>query len=74
MILFTFKYEDPGNCRVYYKSDRHLYCIQNDGSWGKDKFMFYACSKDGEPSHEVGMPIDASFDKKVMPRSIEVAK
>ena len=77
MILFKFKYEDSGNCRVYYKNTTTpagLFCIQNDGSWGKDKYMFYVCSRDGEPSHEMRMPLDESFDKKVMPRSIEVTK
>jgi hypothetical protein len=78
MILFEFAANDPGNCRVYYRNAgnvnsvrrRHLYCIQNDGSWGKDKFVFYTCSRDGEPSHEIRMPLDSSFDRKVMPRSV----
>jgi hypothetical protein len=75
MILFKFHNEDPGFCRVYYKSvgvnPGHLYCIQNDGSWGKDKFVFYTCSRDGEPSYELRMPLDTSFDRKIMPNSIE---
>jgi hypothetical protein len=71
MVLFKFRNEDSGNCRVYYRGDRFLYCIQNDGSWGKDKFVFYSCSRDGEPSHELRMPLDTSFDRKVMPDSIE---
>jgi hypothetical protein len=72
MILFKFKHEDLGNCRVYYSGSKpsHLYCIQNDGSHGSDKFVFYSCSRDGEPSHELRMPLDTSFDKKVMPRSL----
>lgn len=71
MILFKFDSEDTGNCRVYYRSGKHLYCIQNDGGWGRDKFVFYSCSRDGEPSHELRMPLDSSFDRKVLPASIE---
>jgi hypothetical protein len=76
MILFTFDHEDSGNCRVYYKGNkmrsgrRALYCIQNDGAWGADKYVFYSCSRDGEPSHELRMPLDSSFDRKVMPKSL----
>jgi hypothetical protein len=84
VILFKFTQEDLANCRVYYRNAKtpqllaaangtatHLYCIQNDGSHGKDRFVFYSCSKDGEPSHQLRMPLDESFDKKVMPRSNE---
>jgi hypothetical protein len=74
MILYNFVGEDSGNCRVYYRGGKHLYCIQNDGSWGKDKFIFYTCSRDGEPSHEIRMPLDTSFDTKVMPQSLEERK
>lgn len=79
MVLFKFNREDESNCRVYYRSNdarlngrdmTHLYCIQNDGGWGKDRFTFYACSHDGEPSHPLRMPRDTSFDKKIMPRSV----
>ena len=75
--LFNFDYEEPGYLRVYYKGGKTRsgalarYCIQNDGAWGKDKFVFYSCSPDGEPSHELRMPLDSSFDRKVMPKSIE---
>ena len=79
MILFKFDREDTGNYRVYYRGvtpsavrsrGAGLYCIQNDGSWGKDNFKFYSCSRDGEPSHELRMPFDTSFDKKVLPGSL----
>jgi hypothetical protein len=75
MVLFKVSHEDNGNCRVYYHgagiNGGHLYCIQNDGSWGKDDFAFYTCSRDGEPSYKIRMPLDTSFDRKVMPSSIE---
>jgi hypothetical protein len=70
MILFKFDREDTGFFRVYYRSDKHLYCIQNDGYRGQDKFVFYSCSRDGEPSHPLRMPLDSSFDRKVLPSSI----
>lgn len=73
MVLFKFHHYDPGNCRTYYRGDKgSVYCIQNDGSWGVDKFVFYTCSRDGEPSHEIRMPLDSSFDRKVLPRSVAV--
>lgn len=48
--MIKFDSEDNGNCRVYYKDGRQLYCWQNDGAAG---WIFYACSQDGEPSHAV---------------------
>ncbi len=47
---------DSGFCRAYYKEGRYLYCIQDETSWGRADFRFYACSRDGEPSHEVKAP------------------
>jgi len=44
---------DSGNCRAYYRKERKLYCIQDETSWGKPNFQFYACSRDGEPAWEV---------------------
>jgi hypothetical protein len=71
MILFRFVREDTGNCRVYYRgaglNPGHLYCIQNDGSWGEDRIVFYTCSRDGEPSYAIRMPLDTSFNRKVLP-------
>jgi hypothetical protein len=42
---------DNGNCRVYYRNGRRLYCWQMD-SLRPVTWRFYVCSKDGEPSHE----------------------
>lgn len=77
MVLFSYVREDEGNCRVYYRSTginssgrRYLYCIQNDGGWGKDDYTFYSCSLDGEPSHKLMMPLVTRFDRKVLPRSV----
>lgn len=74
MILYKFSHEDPGFYRIYYRSTtnpKHLYCIQNDGGFGRDNFQFYTCSRDGEPSYPIRMPLDTSFDRKVLPQSLE---
>lgn len=42
--------EDNGNCRVYYKRGKHLFCWQLDRP---GQFSFFVCSRDGEPSYEV---------------------
>ncbi len=80
MILFNFAHEDHDNCRVYYRGrpaqagtlpaggrPNYLYCIQNDGYSDKPRYVFYSCSRDGEPSHELRMPLATSFDKLVFP-------
>lgn len=60
---------DTGNCRIYYKSGRRLFCFQEERVLGKPDltFKFYVCSYDGEPSHE------AMTDKFVfpLPKAIE---
>lgn len=48
-----FDSEDNGNCRVYYRNNRKLYCWQDNGSWVRHDWKFYICSKDGEPCYEV---------------------
>lgn len=47
-----FKGYDSGNCRVYGTHNRKLYCIME----GYDNYGYmglFACSKDGEPSHQI---------------------
>jgi hypothetical protein len=55
--MLKFLRNDPGNCRVYYKHNKTLYCTQEDF---KGVFNFYICSKDGEPSHIVDKPAPIS--------------
>ncbi len=50
-----FVSEDNGNCRVYYREEKRLYCWQLDRP---GQFQFFRCSNDGEPSHEVAPPSD----------------
>lgn len=58
MARFEFVRADSGNYRLYYRkrSNRALYCIQNEGGWGKDRFVFNLCSHDGEPECEAKWP------------------
>jgi hypothetical protein len=51
-----FVSEDNGNCRVYYRDGRKLYCWQDESSWGRQVWKYYECSRDGEPSHHATIP------------------
>jgi hypothetical protein len=49
---------DNGNCRVYYRRKGHgLRCFQEDRP---GEFIYYTCSKDGEPECEgkTQLPLD----------------
>jgi hypothetical protein len=52
--------EDNGNCRVYCRHERKIYCWQDEGREG---FRFYLCSQGGEPSHEVTPPPETPMTK-----------
>ncbi len=60
---------DPGFCRVLYRSlTGRIYCIQDDGGWGKQNLTFYQCSQDGEPQAALGfMPGEDEFDVYLVP-------
>lgn len=45
-------------CRIYYTIDGELYCFQESF---EGYFEFYACGKDGEPTHKVRLT-----DKQIM--------
>jgi hypothetical protein len=56
MSLRRLNAEPDGFCRIYYRGDNHaLYCWQED--W-RDRWSFYRCSQDGEPSHMVALKKD----------------
>jgi len=79
MPTYHYAGEDSGYYRVYYKKKNNnktmLYCIQNDGSWGKDNYKLYTCSKDGEPCCELKhFPPAKEFDNLIYPASIEDQK
>lgn len=71
MIKYKFHSEDRGFFRVFYTTPegRKLYCIQNDGRFGAEKFGFYPCTRDGEPLYEVNMPPREAFDQYILPLS-----
>lgn len=50
---FKVDSEDNGNCRVYYRRGKALYCYQLDRP---GVFHFFVCSGDGEPSYQVTRP------------------
>lgn len=52
MRTMKFHSTDPGYCRVYYKCERRLYCVQEEGHGA---YEFYRCSTEGEPSHPVSL-------------------
>lgn len=52
MKLLTFHHIDNGNCRIYYKDSlKQQVCFQP--SHIKGQFGLLACSRDGEPSHNI---------------------
>jgi hypothetical protein len=55
--MLKFSHTDNGNCRVYYRNGSRVRCFQEDRP---GEFVFYVCSKDGEPDFEgvQGMPLD----------------
>lgn len=50
-VLYKYHSTDNGNCRVYYKRGKGLYCAQPDGSGLCYEML--SCTKDGEPSYPV---------------------
>lgn len=55
---YTLHSIDNGSCRVYYKHNRKggLFCLQEENLLGEIQFLM--CSKDGEPSHPVFLPLE----------------
>ena len=61
---------DAGFCRVYYKHERDIYCLQDDGYANCVNMQFYSCSKDGEPSHLVNA---SGFEFPILPEDSKLA-
>ena len=59
--VLKFSHTDNGNCRVYYRVGRNVRCFQEDRP---GEFIYYACSKDGEPEFEckTRMPLNRMPD------------
>ena len=49
--------EPDDNYRINYRAEGGArYCWQNDGGPRAPRWVFYRCSRDGEPSHPVDAP------------------
>ena len=49
-VVLNYDSTDTGFCRVYYRHLRDLFAYQMTQ---RGQFVLFACTKDGEPSHEV---------------------
>lgn len=50
-VEVRWTHDDRGLCRKYYMArNRAVYCQQENFP---DQWAWYACTRDGEPSHEV---------------------
>lgn len=68
MSTYRLMREEPGLCRVLYRAHGRVYCIQNDGGFGRRDLTFYQCSRDGEPQAPLGyIPSEDQFDIYVEP-------
>lgn len=58
LSLRRINIEPDDNYRVYYRDEmsNRLYCWLCYGP--RERWAFYACTGDGEPSHEVNPPAD----------------
>lgn len=65
--MYKLMRTEEGFCRVYYRNRSMVYCLQNDGGWGRRRLEFYRCTPDGEPSYPVPMPDETEFDNYVEP-------
>jgi len=68
-MQYVYLQDDPDFCRVYYvnRVTGGMYCIQDDGRLRSNRFHFYRCSRDGEPSYEIPMPAKEKFDRYLVP-------
>ena len=65
--MYRFMRVDDCDGRAYYRRRARIYCIQDEGGYGRRRLEFYRCTADGEPSYPVEMPDAAEFDEYVEP-------
>lgn len=66
--LYRLDREEPDLFRVFYRAHGRLYCLRNDGGYGRRELNFYQCSRNGEPRHALGfIPNPDGFDRYVEP-------
>ena len=56
----TFHSEDTGNCRVYVRNSKSLYCFQEEETGSPP--LLYVCTEEGEPEHLVLVPEDTTLN------------
>jgi len=68
MLILKYKYTDSGNCRVYFKQSKNLYCLQPSYS---NHLALMPCSSDGEPISPIAneytlshLPFAGTWSKK----------
>lgn len=67
MTLYRLVREEPGLFRVFYRAHGRLYCLRNDGGFGRRALTFYQC-RNGEPQAALGfIPNANEFDIYVEP-------
>lgn len=68
MTTYRLVREEPGFHRVLYRAHGRIYCLQNDGRFGKRDLTFYRCSRDGEPKYALDfIPNEDEFDVYLEP-------
>jgi hypothetical protein len=59
--------EEPGLFRVFYRAHGRLYCLRNDGGFGRKALTFYQC-RNGEPRYALAfIPGEDEFDNYIEP-------
>lgn len=68
MTTYRLERQEPGLFRVFYRAHGRLYCLRNDGGFGRRNLTFYACNRQGEPRHALGfVPDELEFDVYIEP-------
>jgi hypothetical protein len=61
--LYRLVREEPDLFRVIYRAHGRLYCLRNDGGYGRSWLNFYQCNAQGEPMHALTIiPDPDEFD------------
>jgi hypothetical protein len=68
MTTYRLERQEPDLFRVFYRAHGRLYCLRNDGGYGKSRLTFYQCNKQGEPRYALGfVPDEDEFDLYLEP-------
>jgi hypothetical protein len=68
MTIYRLERAEPDLFRVLYRAHGRLYCLRNDGGYGRSNLTFYACNQDGEPKAALAfVPDESEFDVYIEP-------